>query len=340
MQSAGFLASSSLLTAPIHLAQDRAHRSTHGPITVRFPTMKPQILLNAGLVLHICRNGPHRAWSALARVAHRFFESSGEMSADPLVELVHCDARAAARFIKVVMSIASFFSVVAAICCLVFLAFMWGDCHHCDRPLRLWLLVLSVMQLLQAPIRVVFLSRIKNAEAANCIEACVVSFTSSPAWHLSLALSLITYAWLVLGTVWVLNITDCSRCPGMVRLTVGIITQCGLRILISAALFRCLFNAPDQASGQSKSELQAADPCLVAKLPVTHFLACAAGSEDESCAVCLSEYAKGDQIRHLPCKHYFHQRCADQWFRYSKRCPLCMAAVDAPQGLRCRFLQH
>ena len=45
------------------------------------------------------------------------------------------------------------------------------------------------------------------------------------------------------------------------------------------------------------------------------------------CCLCMEEFAKNDQIRLLPCQHYFHRDCVDRWFAaraYQQRtCPLC-----------------
>ena len=61
------------------------------------------------------------------------------------------------------------------------------------------------------------------------------------------------------------------------------------------------------------------------------------------CAVCLSEFKPGDELRVLPCTHCFHAKCVDQWLLGNGRsraqsstssrglptCPLCKTvAVD------------
>ncbi|KAG0046986.1 E3 ubiquitin-protein ligase rnf13 [Gryganskiella cystojenkinii] len=44
----------------------------------------------------------------------------------------------------------------------------------------------------------------------------------------------------------------------------------------------------------------------------------------DTCAVCLEEFASGEEIRTLPCHHEFHCECIDPWLtRKSSTCPLC-----------------
>jgi hypothetical protein len=48
------------------------------------------------------------------------------------------------------------------------------------------------------------------------------------------------------------------------------------------------------------------------------------------CAICIAEFADGDQGRLLPrCRHRFHARCVDTWFRSHTTCPLCRTTVLA-----------
>ncbi|KAJ1290589.1 hypothetical protein BS78_02G255800 [Paspalum vaginatum] len=50
------------------------------------------------------------------------------------------------------------------------------------------------------------------------------------------------------------------------------------------------------------------------------------------CAVCLGEYAGGEEVRVLPaCRHAFHRECVDRWLlaRAPPTCPVCRARVAA-----------
>jgi hypothetical protein len=46
------------------------------------------------------------------------------------------------------------------------------------------------------------------------------------------------------------------------------------------------------------------------------------------CAICLTDYDDGEQLRVLPCSHFFHPECVDTWVLKHNACPMCKAQVD------------
>jgi len=54
------------------------------------------------------------------------------------------------------------------------------------------------------------------------------------------------------------------------------------------------------------------------------------GKAADRCAICLSEYAGGDEpVRVVPaCGHFFHAECGvDGWLRARRTCPLCRGGL-------------
>ncbi|XP_076961058.1 RING-H2 finger protein ATL52-like [Bidens hawaiensis] len=54
------------------------------------------------------------------------------------------------------------------------------------------------------------------------------------------------------------------------------------------------------------------------------------------CAVCLSEFEEGDELRTLPeCMHSFHVPCIDMWLYSHRSCPICRveATIVAPSSV-------
>eukprot|EP00887_Chlorella_sp_A99_P005322 scaffold1.g5322.t1 len=47
------------------------------------------------------------------------------------------------------------------------------------------------------------------------------------------------------------------------------------------------------------------------------------GAEGVRCPVCMEEYAKGDEVIVLPCKHTFHPPCLAPWLENNNSCPTC-----------------
>lgn len=54
------------------------------------------------------------------------------------------------------------------------------------------------------------------------------------------------------------------------------------------------------------------------------------------CAICLAEYAVGDEIRVLPqCGHIFHLQCIDTWLGSHSSCPSCRQILVVTRCRKC-----
>jgi len=86
-------------------------------------------------------------------------------------------------------------------------------------------------------------------------------------------------------------------------------------------------------------EGKGASAAVISRLPLLKFRDVAEGasasSVDMTCPICLSEFDEEDDVRMLPCKHYFCKACIDEWLSVNSTCPNCrtnILASDAHGG--------
>lgn len=46
------------------------------------------------------------------------------------------------------------------------------------------------------------------------------------------------------------------------------------------------------------------------------------------CAVCCDEFEVDEVVRALPCLHFYHRECIDQWLVHHRMCPICKYVVN------------
>ncbi|VDP21311.1 unnamed protein product [Schistosoma margrebowiei] len=57
-------------------------------------------------------------------------------------------------------------------------------------------------------------------------------------------------------------------------------------------------------------------------------------SNYEQCAICIEPFKAMDNIRILPCRHYFHKLCIDPWLLEQRSCPMCKLDILQAYGFR------
>jgi len=50
--------------------------------------------------------------------------------------------------------------------------------------------------------------------------------------------------------------------------------------------------------------------------------------DKKTCSICLSDYEVNEDIKLIPCMHFFHKACIDEWMSRSCVCPICKSKID------------
>lgn len=83
----------------------------------------------------------------------------------------------------------------------------------------------------------------------------------------------------------------------------------------------------DERGASQQDTLEAT--MLLSRMPVSKL---AAGSAGTQCSICLDNMETGDEVRTLPCMHFFHRSCIDKWISTPgapARCPIDQSEISS-----------
>ena len=88
-------------------------------------------------------------------------------------------------------------------------------------------------------------------------------------------------------------------------------------------------SSPDVSQMSEEEQVQMATRLgLIEQLPTGNYM-CSGSEKRRECVICLVEFHPGDPLRYLPCMHFYHAGCVDEWLVRSLTCPSCMEPADA-----------
>ncbi|ONK66564.1 uncharacterized protein A4U43_C06F9560 [Asparagus officinalis] len=179
--------------------------------------------------------------------------------------------------------------------------------------------------------------------------------------HFKMALDCFFAVWFVVGNVWVFGGHSASDAPNLYRLCIVFLTfSCiGYAMpFILCAMICCCLPCIISIMGfrEDLGQNRGATSEVIALLPTYKYKSrrsenaeesddnlesqaeggiLAAGTdkertisaEDAVCCICLAKYVDGDDLRELPCTHFFHMECVDKWLKINALCPLCKSEV-------------
>lgn len=183
--------------------------------------------------------------------------------------------------------------------------------------------------------------------------------------HFKMALDCFFAVWFVVGNVWIFGgHSSSSDAPNLYRLCIVFLTFscigyampfilcamicCCLPCIISVLGVREDMNGVRGASEESINSLPThkfkvrRDQCTNnSESPVVEeggFIAAGTekertiSGEDAVCCICLTKYEDDDELRELPCSHFFHTECVDKWLKINASCPLCKSEIGSGEN--------
>ncbi|XP_020585328.1 E3 ubiquitin-protein ligase At1g63170 [Phalaenopsis equestris] len=178
--------------------------------------------------------------------------------------------------------------------------------------------------------------------------------------HLKMALDCFFAVWFVVGNVWLFGgRTSTSNAPNLYRLCIVFLTfSCigyAMPFILCAMICCCLpciisimglreemiltrgapaesINALPtykfkvkrmQTAGESEIDSESDGGIVAAGTDKERIIS----AEDAVCCICLTKYVDNDDLRELPCNHFFHLECVDKWLKINALCPLCKKEV-------------
>lgn len=86
-----------------------------------------------------------------------------------------------------------------------------------------------------------------------------------------------------------------------------------------------LYHALQQVENHRKTEQQAASGEVINALPERTVKP---GEKIVKCEICLEEMEVGAEVRTLPCFHFYHTDCVDEWLHVNRTCPHCREPIN------------
>lgn len=243
---------------------------------------------------------------------------------DPIMDIISSAPSDSMYFIERINLISAVISVTTSFPFLTYLIIYWNKCKPGNDFLRWWIMINSILQLLQAPVRlfVYFLLRKFKRENQRTHIHALRRLTSSKGWKLSKRFSLLNYLCFMPGVIIMITTKRNGNNLHLWLIAWTIILSCVFKVLFTIIWF-CFFFPFNRNGVFTKKGVPRKFFTKVKsfKYDSTKEL------KNDGCAICLSDFVEKEDLIKLNCEHIFHWTCAKRWLMQKRLCPLCQRNV-------------
>jgi len=256
-------------------------------------------------------------------------------------ELFWRDPRGSQRFLSGLMRAGFVHGILAVFVMVVTLYQTWASETACDHALRGWLGFQVVLQVLQFPSRWCLYrslppcpsqeaeSDAQQREIQQQMIDGLVALVQSRKWSLNRLFGLLSLGWFMVGVWWTFRVHSTRCSPMLYYVCISLLSLFCIRTVFVFLWFGFIFGGAQQQSAgyAGPFKMPGASAEMLQRLSVHKFAETDAAGEEMQCSICIEAFEASDEVRKLPCGHYFHRACIDEWLRKSMACPMCNADV-------------
>lgn len=250
-------------------------------------------------------------------------------------DLFHRDPDGSVRFLNGLMYAGFIHGSVSMALMTVTLYYTQGSQVSCDMELRRWLWLQLGLQSLQ------FVSRwqLFRSLPANCPPTADINrqqaqqitnelseLVKSKKWTINRLFGLLALCCFFLG-IWWLTQARSYRCEH----TPSLWTVCALLLWLfcsrTAFVYMwfgyCFSGRGATVDFPGRFDKPGLAQSVLESIGVKQLTQAELEGRELACAICLSDFEAGEQVRKTQCGHQFHVACIDVWLRQCSSCPLC-----------------